>query len=76
LEELIKNGTFEKIFQRANQDAIKNANLKSRTVITLRNSFLSPEKCLYIDPAYGSGHELQNGYRSCAGVSLAKLRRF
>jgi len=44
LEELIKNGTFEKIFQRANQDAIKNANLKSRTVITLRNPFLSPEK--------------------------------
>jgi len=44
LEELIKNDTFEKIFQRANQDAIKNANLKSRTVITLRNPFLSPEK--------------------------------
>lgn len=44
LEEIIKNGTFEKIFQRANQNAIKNANLKSRTVITLRNPFLNPEK--------------------------------
>lgn len=43
LEEIIKNGTFEKIFQRANHDAIKKANLKSRTIITLRNPFLSPE---------------------------------
>ena len=44
LEEMIKNGSFEKIFQRYQQASIKNANLKSRTIITLRNPLLSPEK--------------------------------
>lgn len=44
LEEMIRNGSFEKIFQRYQQATIKNINLKSRTIISLRNPLLSTEK--------------------------------
>lgn len=44
LEEMIRNGSFEKTFQRYQLATIKNINLKSRTIIKLRNPLLSPEK--------------------------------
>ncbi|MCH8620397.1 transporter substrate-binding domain-containing protein [Undibacterium sp. TS12] len=44
LEEMIRNGSFEKIFQRFQQNFIRNLNLRQRTVIALRNPLLSPDK--------------------------------
>lgn len=44
LEEMIRNGSFEKTFQRYQQATIKGANLKNRTIIPLRNPTLSQDK--------------------------------
>ena len=44
LEEMIKNGSFEKIFQKHLQVTIKQANIKQRIVIELTNPLLSTEK--------------------------------
>lgn len=44
LEEMIRNGSFEKTFQRYQQATIKGVNLKNRTIIPLRNPTLSPDK--------------------------------
>lgn len=44
LEISIRNGSFEKVFQRYQHAAIKNFNLKKRAVINLRNPLLSTDK--------------------------------
>lgn len=44
LEEMIKNGSFEKLFQKYNQASIKSANIKQRTVIELRNPLSNQDK--------------------------------
>ncbi|MDO8178286.1 MAG: hypothetical protein Q7U12_01825 [Undibacterium sp.] len=44
LEVAIKNGRFEKLFQKYHQMSIRKANIKQRVVIELRNPLSTPEK--------------------------------
>lgn len=44
LEEMIANGSFEKIFQKHHQTSLKNANIKQRVVIELHNPLLKPDR--------------------------------
>lgn len=42
LENMVRNGQFEKIFLKYHQSAIQKAGLKQRTVLELQNPFLNP----------------------------------
>lgn len=44
LEEMIKSGDFERIFQKYHHASIKNANIRQRVVIELHNPLLNPDR--------------------------------
>ncbi|MFZ6655345.1 substrate-binding periplasmic protein [Undibacterium sp. TJN19] len=44
LEEMIRNGSFERTFQKYLQNPIRNANIRQRNIIVLRNPLLNADK--------------------------------